>query len=563
MAGAATVGVPDEGIDPEVYRRRWWTLGVLCLSLLIIMVGNTALNVAIPVLSEELNASNSELQWIVDAYSLVFAGLLFVAGNIGDRYGRKGILQFGLVLFALATGYAAFVADSAADVIASRVAMGVAGAAIMPATLSIITNVFPREERARAVAMWAGISGAGTALGPLLTGWVLEHADWNWVFAVNLPFVATALVLGVRFVPRIRSDHGSPFDLPGAVLSAVGLVAVVYAIIEAPAHGWLAPETLIVGGLGLLVLAAFVAWELHVESPMLDVRLFRIRAFGVSSLSLTLVFFALMGMFFSMSQLLQLVYGYSPLNAAVRLLPISVAVVIASTQSARVAERFGKRRTVAVGMWMIALGTGSLAASGVDPNYPLLVIGLVVMASGMGLAMSPTTDLLMSTVPREKAGMGSAMNDTVRELGGSLGVAIIGSILASRYAHGLSDAVSGTVPDDVPDVATESLGGALGAAQQLGDGGVALVDAARESWVEAFQYSVLVGSLVVAISGLIAWRFLPDRAADVTDPTVGDVVAGHEPEPQPLAAAAVVRWTVPRRGRCPPSDRPVPTVRPL
>lgn len=538
MVGEASVGATRDVVDPEIHRRRWWTLGVLCLSLLIIMVGNTALNVAIPVLSEELGASNSELQWIVDAYSLVFAGLLFVAGNLGDRYGRKGILQFGLVLFGLATGYAAFLAETAGDLIAARVAMGVAGAAIMPATLSIITNVFPREERAKAVAMWAGISGAGTALGPLLTGYVLNHADWNMVFAVNIPFVIAALALGVRFVPRIRSEHGSPFDVPGALLSAIGLVAVVYAIIEAPAHGWLAPETLLVGALGLATLAAFVVWELRVESPMLDVRLFRIRAFGVSSLSLTLVFFALMGMFFSMSQLLQLVYGYSPLNAAVRLLPISVAVMISSTQSARVAERFGKRRTVAFGMWSIALGTGSLALAGVDPNYPLLVLGLVTMASGMGLAMSPTTDLLMSTVPREKAGMGSAMNDTVRELGGSLGVAIIGSILASRYAHGIADAVGGSVPQRVQDVASESLGGALGVASQFGDGGPAFVADAKAAWVEAFQYSVLVGSVVVALSGIIAWRFLPDRAADdVTDDATDELADARTDD---LAEVAVV-----------------------
>lgn len=287
--------VVEHQIDPEVYRRRWWTLSVLCVSLLIIMVGNTALNVALPVLSEDLQATNSQLQWMVDGYSLVFAGLLFTAGNLGDRYGRKGILQLGLLLFAAATGYAAFSAHSAEQIIGARIVMGAAAAMVMPATLSIITNVFPREERARAVALWAGISGGGAAIGPLLSGLVLEHASWNAVFAINLPLIVLALVAGYFFVPRLPGEHSSKLDVPGSLLSAMGLGLVVFAIIEGPSHGWTSPSTLLVGAAGLLVMAAFVWWELRIPNPMLDVRLFRIGAFGVSSLALTLVFFALMG----------------------------------------------------------------------------------------------------------------------------------------------------------------------------------------------------------------------------------------------------------------------------
>ena len=232
------------GIDPEVYRKRWWTLGVLCLSLLIIMVGNTSLNVALPSLSGALDATNSQLQWMVDAYSLVFAGLLFAAGNFGDRYGRKGIMQIGLVLFGLATAYAAFVAETAGQLIGARAVMGAASALVMPATLSIITNIFPPHERARAVATWAGISGAGAAIGPLLSGFVLEHGDWNDVFAVNIPFVVAALVLGRFLVPRSRGEHHAPLDVPGALLSAIGLSTIVYAIIEGPVHGWTSGTTL-------------------------------------------------------------------------------------------------------------------------------------------------------------------------------------------------------------------------------------------------------------------------------------------------------------------------------
>lgn len=503
------------GIAPDVYRRRWWTLSVLCLSLLIIMIGNTSLNVALPSLSEQLNASTAELQWMVDAYSLVFAGLLFAAGNFGDRYGRKGILQLGLVLFGLATGYAALMAETSQQVIVARIAMGAGAAMVMPATLSIITNIFPAHERAKAVALWAGISGGGAAIGPLLSGFVLEHWSWNAVFAVNLPFIAAALVLGVFLVPRSRGEHGTPLDLPGAVLSAVGLSVVVYAIIEGPIHGWLSATTLGIGAAGLATLAAFVLWELRIEHPMLDVRLFRIGAFGVSSLVLTLVFFALMGTFFSMSQMLQLVWGYSPLEAAVRLAPISVAMMIAAPQSARFAARFGKRRVVAVGMWLVAAGVLVVSRMGVEPHYPVLLGGLFVMAFGMGTAMSPTTDLLMSAVPRKQAGMGSAMNDTTRELGGSLGVAVFGSLLASRYASQLADAVT-QLPARAADAVSGSLAGALRVGAEAPEPqGAALVDAAKAAWVDGFRFSLLIAGLVVAVAGLVAWKFLPDRAVDL------------------------------------------------
>lgn len=504
----------EDHIDPDVYRRRWWTLGVLCLSLLIVMVGNTSLNVALPVLSDKLSATNSQLQWMVDAYSLVFAGLLFTAGNLGDRYGRKGILQLGLLLFGASTAYAAFVAGSAGEIIAARVAMGAAAAMVMPATLSIITNVFPREERAKAVALWAGISGAGTAFGPLMSGFLLEHFSWNAVFATNLPLIAAALVLGYFFVPRLPTHHDTPLDLMGAVLSAASVSLLVYTLIEAPSHGWTSPATLLTGTVALVLLLGFSLWELRVESPMLDVRLFRIGAFGVSSLVLTLVFFALMGCFFSMSQLLQLVYGYSPFEAAIRMAPISIAIVIAAPRSAKLAARYGKRRVVAVGMWLVAGGIAIMSTVTAEPNYPLLLVGLLVMATGMGVAMSPTTDLLMSAVPREQAGMGSAMNDTTRELGGSLGVAVFGSLLASKYAAAIAPSIT-ALPAQGQDIVSNSLAGALGVSHRMGESGQALASAARDAWVSGFRFSLVVGAVVVTAAGIVAFRFLPDQAADV------------------------------------------------
>ena len=512
----------DHGIDPDVYAKRWYSLAVLCLSLLIIMIGNTALNVAIPILSEELQATNSQLQWMIDAYSLVFAGLLFTAGNFGDRYGRKGILQAGLLIFGAATAYAAFFADSSADLIGARLVMGAGAAMVMPATLSIVTNIFPTHERAKAVALWAGIAGAGSALGPLASGFVLEHWGWSSVFLVNVPFILAALVLGAILVPRSKGEGDTPLDYLGALFSTVGLSLVVYALIEAPANGWLSPHTLIISAIGIGSIALFIFHELRTEFPMLDVRLFRISAFGTSSLVLTMVFFALMGTFFSLTQLLQLVWGYTPLEAAVRLLPISFFMMLAAPQSANLAEKFGKSRVVGAGMGLVGIGILIISRVGVDANYWLLIGGACVMATGMGLAMSPTTDLLMSSVPRKNAGMGSAMNDTTRELGGSLGVAIFGSLLASKYVHGL-DGVLAQIPAKYQEIVTGSLGGAMKVAEGVKKAGAPaevidqFVVSTKQAWIGGLRLSLVIAGLIVLAASAVAFFLLPNKAADVEE----------------------------------------------
>ena len=501
-------------IPADVYERRWWILAVMCLSLLVVMVGNTALNVALPILSRELHATNAQIQWMVDSYSLVFAGLLFTMGSIGDRFGRKGILQIGLALFAGAAAYAGLVASSANEIIAARAVMGLAGSMVMPATLSILTNVFPPKERARAVGLWAGVSGAGIALGPLLTGYVLEHFAWGMVFVINLPIIIVALLASAWIVPKTSDPTHTKLDPAGAALSIVGLVSLVYAIIEAPSHGWLASETLTLGIGGLVAMAVFVWWELRAPHPMLDMRLFKSPAFGISSLSLTLVFFALMGMFFSMSMLMQLIFGYTPLEAAVRMLPVAATMMIGAPLSALAVERLGKRKVVAGGMLIVSIGTVLLSMIGVDSPYLLFVAGMVVMAFGMSIAMSPTTDLLMSSVPRNRAGMGSAMNDTTRELGGALGIAVLGSILASHYSASLAPALIG-LPDAIRAAAEQSLAGALMVGQEMGgQAGAALIDAAQHAWIGGYQLSLHVGAALIAIAAIVAYAGLPDKADD-------------------------------------------------
>lgn len=516
-----------EYLPEDVYNKRWSILAVLCLSLLIVMVGNTALNVALPTLSRELNASNSQLQWLVDSYSLVFAGFLFMAGAIGDRFGRKGILQAGLVLFGAASLYAATAVDTATQLIAARAVMGLAGAMIMPATLSILTNVFPSKERAKAVALWAGVSGAGTAFGPLLSGFVLEHYSWHAVFLINIPLILVTFISGAILLPRTSDPSHTKLDIPGSLLSVVGLVAIVYAIIEAPHHGWLSIETISVALGGLITMGIFVWWQLRAKHPMLDVRLFKKPAFGVSSLVLILVFFSLMGMFFNMSQLLQLVYGYSPLESSVRMLPLSFAVMFASIISPRLVGRFGKRLVVSGGMLLVALGVVILATLTSTPDYGRLVLSMCIAAFGMGLSMSPTTDLLMSAVPRARAGMGSAMNDTTRELGGSLGVAILGSLLASRYASEVSGVVA-NLPAQAKTVAESSLAGALAVAERLPqDMAVVLSTSAKTAWMSGFRFSLITGAIIIGASAVIAYLWLPDSSDDSTGDE-GPLEVGHK-----------------------------------
>ena len=506
----------------DIHARRWWILAVLCTSLLIVMLGNTALNVALPTLARDLGASASAQQWLVDAYSLVFAGLLFTMSSLGERFGRKGIMQLGLALFGGASVYAGLIANTSGQLIVSRIVMGAAGAMIMPATLSILTNVFPREERAKAVAIWSGVAGGGGAIGMLLSGFLLEHFAWGSVFLVAAPFAAVSIAAAALLVPTSRDPDQGSIDVPGAVLSTAGLVTLVYGLIEAPTHGWGSTETIGLVAIGLALLAAFTWWERRATQPMLDIGLFRKPAFGVSAVALTLVFFTLMGLFFSIAQLFQLVMGYGTFSAALHMAPIALFMMVASPLSPGLVDRFGKRRTVAAGLAIVAVGTAIMAALPSAPSYLAVLVGMGVMAFGMGIAMSPTTDLLMSAVPASKAGMGSATNDTTRELGGALGVAVLGSVMASRYTSEIAGSL-GALPAPARSAASSSLGGATVAARDLGGtAGDQLLDAARQAWMSGLRLAMIVGAIIIAGAALFAFIALPDQADDDPEFAVDD-----------------------------------------
>jgi EmrB/QacA subfamily drug resistance transporter len=502
---------PDLADDP-VYRRRWWTLVVLCLSLLIVFVGNSSLNVAIPTLSRVLGATESQLQWVIASYSLVFAGLLFTTGALGDRFGRKGALQTGLGIFLLAC-LAASQSDQMWQIIACRAAMGLGAALIMPSTLSILVNVFPPHERTKAIAIWASVTGAAGAVGPVASGLILTHFSYGAVFFINVPFVLTALVAGFFLVPKSKDPEQGVLDPVGAFLSIVGLVSLVYGLIEAPDRGWAAPVTLAAFAVAAIALTAFVLWELHVDEPMLDIRYFRKPAFAVGTSGMMLVFLAMFGSMFLLTQYFQLVLGLSPLDAALLLLPMAPIMIIVAPLTPRLSARFGANRTVAGGMLLLAGGFLMLRTIGVDSSPLRVIVALVPMTAGMALAMSPMTAAIMSSVPPRRAGAGSAMNDATRELGAALGIAVMGSIASSQYSSQLAGLTSG-LPDAARHAAESSISGAIQVASQLpGSAGEALKLGAESAFVDGLHFAVTAGSVLALGAAFLVWRFLPRQLA--------------------------------------------------
>jgi EmrB/QacA subfamily drug resistance transporter len=496
----------------RVHQRRWYTLGVLCLSLLIVTVGNSSLNVAIPTLSRDLNATTQQLQWVIAIYSLVFAGLLFSTGAIGDRFGRKGALQLGLVIFMVACGFAAM-STAMWEIIAARAVMGVGAALIMPSTLSILVNVFPPAERAKAIAIWAATTGAAGAVGPVASGWLLGHFWYGAVFLVNVPIIAFALISGYFLVPKSKDPQQGKLDPLGAVLSTVGIVALVYGLIEGPDNGWGSGVTLISFAVAAVVLVAFVLWENHVEEPMLDMAFFKNRAFSTGSAGMILVFMAMYGVMFLISQYFQLVLNYTPLSSALRLLPMAPIMIIVAPQTPRLTARFGANKTVAFGMTLLVLGLLMFRAVGLDTQYWYILLCLFPLVSGIAMSMSPMTASIMSAVPPRRAGAGSAMNDATREMGAALGVAVLGSVAASAYSSSIN-AITTTLPPAAQEEAAVSLSGALHVASTLpGEAGNALAHGAQLAFVDGVHLAVTIGAVLTAIAAVLVWRFLPKTIA--------------------------------------------------
>ncbi len=496
---------------------------MLSAALAIVSLDNTIVNVALPTLQEDLDATTAQLQWVVDAYSVMFAGTLLLAGSLGDRFGRRRMLLVGLVVFALGS-LAAAMAGSADALTVCRGVMGVGGAFIMPATLSILVQVFtdPRE-RAQAIGIWAAVAGLGIAIGPIAGGWLLERFGWHAIFLVNPPLIALVVIAVLVLVPDSRDPARPRLDIPGAVLSAGGLIALVVTIIQVPDTG-LTAGTVSTGLLAVVLLGAFVWWERRAPRPLLPLELFGQGLFSTSVITVGLVYFGLMGAMFFLPQFLQLVQGLTPLESGLAVLPGALGLLVASVTSPRIALRLGTRWTVVVGLLVAAAGIGSFSTLSAGSSE--LVIGgtFAIVGLGLGLVLPQATNGVLASVPRERAGMGSAVNDAVGELGGSLGVAILGASMALTYRRHIEAAITAAgdaaqaLPREALDAARESLAAASLAAARLPDD---VVEPFRQVTAQAFVtgmgWALLIGALVVGLGALLAWRGLPDHVERVEE----------------------------------------------
>lgn len=514
--------------EPNRRRSPWLILAVLCASVFIIVVDGTVVNVALPTFVRELGATTSQLQWIVDAYILVFAGLLMAAGSIGDRFGRKGTLLIGMAAFAT-TSVMAAASSTPGQLIGWRAAMGVGAALIFPATLAILVNVFTdARQRAVAISIWAATSGLAVALGPVTGGYLLEHFFWGSVFLVNVPVIAVAMVAVWRVVPTSRDTTIHRFDPLGIVLSIAGVTVLVWAVIEGPKHGWVSATSIVAFAVAGVLLTAFTQWERHTDHPMLDVSIFTNLRFTGGSISVTFAFFALFGFIFMVTQYFQFVRGYGTLEAGVRTVPFAVFTAIASPASAKLAERFGTKAIVTAGLVSMAVGFAWTTRDAADASYLLIVGQMFFMGGGLGLVSAPATEAIMGSLPPAKAGVGSAVNDTARELGGTLGVAIVGSLFASVYADHLGRGLAGSpVPADAQRIAGESVGAGLEVARRAGEhagpaAGSFVKSAVDSAFIDGFHAGSWVSAGVVFVGALIAWRFLPRRAAQATTPVAAN-----------------------------------------
>lgn len=497
-----------EGIDPKTYHRRWWILGTLCLTLLGVMLANSSLNMALPMMSSDLGLGQLELTWVVNVYTLVFASLLFIAGAVGDRYGRKLAMQLGLAIFTAGSIYAGFFAQNGTELIISRVVMGIGGAFVMPTTLSIINNTFPKKERPRAVAVWGAVAGVGMMFGSVISGILLEHFTWHSLFIFSAIVAIVGLVANQVLAHESRDEEESPVDWLGGVLSTIGIFGVVYGITEAPSTGITDQLVLfsLIGGVVSLIL--FVLWELRAKSPMLDMKLFKNRGFAVSSLTLTLVFLAMSGVFFSMSQLMQLVMGYSPLESSLLTIPLMLPMMFFSPVVPNIVKKFGARASIAVGLTLTAVAFVAMSTWTKDLTYWHLAATMIVMMLGISLAMTPGTNILMSSVPRNRSGMGSAMNDTTRELGGALGVAVLGAILSATYENQIRDTAS-QFAGPIKEGLESSLAVALRVTDQLGEAGKDIAGKAMDAFMGGISSAALIAAVIIFASAVIAFVGLP------------------------------------------------------
>ncbi|WP_199815438.1 MFS transporter [Streptomyces griseus] len=512
-----TPAAPAPRIPEAVHRRRWAILGVLMLSLLIVVLDNSILNVAIKTISTPaptgLGATQSELEWAINSYTLVFAGLLFTAGLLGDRVGRKKVLLGGLAVFGVGSALAAE-SGSPAQLIAFRALMALGAAFVMPATLAVLMNVFEREEQPKAIGIWAGGVGLAIAIGPITGGLLLDHFWWGSVFLINVPIVILAIALMVWLVPDSRDPRPGRVDPVGVVLSVVGLVLLVYGIIKGGELADFTDATVLSTIVaGLVVLAAFIVFEKRSDHPSLDVTYFKNKVFSAAMAAIALVFFALMGVTFFSVFYTQSVRGYSALQSGLLMLPLAAAQMIFAPRARLVVDRFGNKATTTGGLLLIAATLGAFATFEADTPIWILEVVFFLMGAGMAHIMTPTSVVIMQALPREKAGSASALSNTFRQVGGALGIAVLGSVLSTAYRSGIEDKL-GALPPGLRETAGESIEATLGVAEKLGPRGQALVDPANDAFLHAMHVTALGGVAVAVVGAVVVALFLPGRPTE-------------------------------------------------
>ncbi|GAA4988992.1 MFS transporter [Yinghuangia aomiensis] len=505
-AGTAMLGDPPASAEkpPALgHPGRWVALPVLVLAVLLVAIDATVLGLAVPFLSADLHPSGEQLLWIGDAYSFVIAGLLVTMGTLGDRWGRKKLLLWGSAAFGALSVVAAY-APNAEALIAARAAMGAAGATLMPSTLALIRNLFPdARERSFAIGVWGAMSMAGAAVGPVVGGFLLEHFWWGSVFLINLPVMALLIVVGIRLLPESKNPSPGPWDIPSALLSLVGMVAVVYAIKDAAANG-VGVEVVAVGLAGVAALVWFTRRQFTLRVPLLDVRLFRNRTFSGAVLADLLTVFGLAGVVFFLSQYFQLVQGRSPLQAGLAELPATIGSIVTGLAAGSVARRVSPRVAVTAGLAAVGLGLGVLPVLDASTPYPLVGVALMLVGLGAGLSFTVTADLIMSNAPKENAGAASAISETAYELGAALGIALLGSVITGVYRSHL--AVPAGMDAGTTHAANDSFAGAVDAATRLPDQmGSALSASAQGAFLDGLHIAAAVGSVVILLAAVGAW----------------------------------------------------------
>jgi DHA2 family multidrug resistance protein-like MFS transporter len=526
-------------LQPEKGSRKWWILSVLCISVLLVAIDNTIVNVALPTLNRRIDASTADLQWIVTAYSLLFAGLLLVAGHLGDRMGRKRILQIGLVLFAL-TSLAAARSTSVDQLIAARAGMGVAAAMIYPSTLALLSSTFTdRKQKAAAIGIWSGVSGLAVGLGPLAGGLLLEHYWWGSIFMVNIPVAAVALIAGARLVPESRDPAPGRFDLVGALLSVASIGLLVWAVIEAPVRGWTDPTTITAFAGVVVLLVIFVWWESRQRDPLLDVSFFRNPRFSAAAAAISMAFFGLFGFIFMITLFFQLIRGYSTLRAGAATLPFALVMGALSPVSILIMKRLGTKLVVTAGLLLMSAGFIVAARAPYYAGYwQVIVVAMVLMAAGLALSTGPATDAILGSLPAAKVGVGSAVNDTTREVGGALGVAVVGSVMSWFYGNRLGRAWDALgVPHSTVQIGKGSVGAGLAIARKVPAAQApAVIDALKSSFMTGVHAGSVTVAAVTFAGAIAAWLFLPVRDKMVPSGPANALPGDDITEPKTVAA---------------------------